>query len=71
MALRAPLHPMLPKFTSGISHQPIRATISSIIARFATDLGTPLPIIFGPDGSLYYSTFGGGGTLYQITPDGF
>jgi len=40
---------------------------ATTITRFATDLGTPLPIIFGPDGTLYYSTFGGGGALYHIT----
>jgi glucose/arabinose dehydrogenase len=41
---------------------------SSKITRFATDLGTPLPIIFAPDGTMYYATFGSGGALYQITP---
>tara|TARA_B100000767_G_C19769757_1_gene539336 strand:+ start:1717 stop:2790 length:1074 start_codon:yes stop_codon:yes gene_type:complete len=39
----------------------------SKVTRFATDLGTPLPLRFGPDGDLYYATFGGGGTLYRIT----
>jgi glucose/arabinose dehydrogenase len=39
----------------------------SKVTRFATDLGTPLPLRFGPDGSLYYATFGSGGTLYRIT----
>jgi len=24
-------------------------------------------VVFGPDGDLYYATFGGGGTLYRIT----
>ena len=40
---------------------------NSTVTRFATDLGTPLPVVFGPDGDLYYATFGGGGTLYRIT----
>ena len=35
--------------------------------RFATDLGTPLPLRFHPDGDLYYATFGNGGTLYKIS----
>lgn len=39
----------------------------SKVTKFATDLGTPLPLRFGPDGNLYYATFGGGGTLYRIT----
>ena len=37
------------------------------VTRFATDVGTPLPLIFAPNGDLYYATFGGGGTLYRIT----
>lgn len=40
---------------------------TSKITRFATDLGTPLPLAFAPDGSLYYATFGSGGALYQIS----
>ncbi|MAE79870.1 MAG: hypothetical protein CL967_08940 [Euryarchaeota archaeon] len=39
----------------------------SKVTRFATDLGTPLPLRFGPDGALYYATFGSGGALYRIT----
>ena len=39
----------------------------SKVTRFATDLGTPLPLRFAPDGNLYYATFGGGGSLYRIT----
>jgi hypothetical protein len=39
----------------------------SEVTRFGTDLGTPLPLRFGPDGNLYYATFGGGGSLYRIT----
>ena len=34
--------------------------------RFATDLGTPLPLTFHPDGDLYYATFGNDGSLYRI-----
>ena len=40
------------------------------MTRFATDVGTPLPITFAPDGTLYYATFGGGGGLYQISAEG-
>ncbi|GIR75517.1 MAG: hypothetical protein VX518_04115 [Candidatus Thermoplasmatota archaeon] len=36
------------------------------ITRFAWDAGTPLPLAFHPDGTLYYAMFGGGGTLYTI-----
>ena len=35
--------------------------------RFATDLGTPLPLRFHPNGDLYYATFGNDGSLYRIT----
>ena len=38
------------------------------VTRFATDVGTPLPISFSPDGTLYYATFGGNGGLYRIVP---
>ena len=34
---------------------------------FAEQVGTPLPITFGPDGDLYYATFDNGGGLYRIT----
>jgi len=34
--------------------------------RFATNLGTPLPIVFHPDGDLFYATFGGNGRLHVI-----
>ncbi len=37
------------------------------ITRFAWDAGTPLPLTFHPDGTLYYAIFGGGGSLYTIT----
>ena len=33
---------------------------------FATNLGTPLPIAFHPDGDLFYATFGGNGRLHVI-----
>ena len=36
------------------------------ITRFAWDAGTPLPLVFHPDGTLYYAIFGNGGTLYSI-----
>ncbi len=36
------------------------------ITRFAWDAGTPLPLVFHPDGTLYYAIFGSGGTLYSI-----
>ena len=39
------------------------------ISRFAWDAGTPLPLVFHDDGTLYYATFGNGGSLYTITPD--
>jgi len=37
------------------------------ITRFAWDAGTPLPLVFHPDGTLYYATFGKSGSLYSIT----
>ena len=42
---------------------------STDISRFAWDAGTPLPLVFHDDGTLYYATFGNGGSLYTITPD--
>jgi len=42
------------------------ASYSTEITRFAWDAGTPLPLAFHPDGTLYYATFGGGGTLFEI-----
>jgi glucose/arabinose dehydrogenase len=39
----------------------------SEVSVFAENLGTPLPITFGPSGDLYYATFGGDGTLYRIS----
>jgi glucose/arabinose dehydrogenase len=41
---------------------------TSAISRFAWDAGTPLPLVFHSDGTLYYATFGNGGSLYAITP---
>ena len=41
-------------------------TYTSEISRFAWDAGTPLPLVFHPDGTLYYATFGNNGTLYKI-----
>ena len=37
------------------------------ITRFAWDAGTPLSLVFHPDGTLYYATFGNGGSLFAIT----
>ena len=34
---------------------------------FAEQVGTPLPITFGPEGDLYYATFDNGGALHKIT----
>jgi len=42
-------------------------TYTTDISRFAWDAGTPLPLVFHPDGTLYYATFGNGGSLYAIT----
>ena len=42
------------------------ATYATEITRFAWDAGTPLPLVFHPDGTLYYAIFGNGGTLYAI-----
>ena len=44
------------------------ATYQTEISRFAWDAGTPLPLVFHEDGTLFYATFGHGGTLYSITP---
>jgi len=41
-------------------------TYTSEITRFAWDAGTPLPLSFHPDGTLYYATFGNGGEIYKI-----
>ena len=41
-------------------------TYSSEITQFAWDAGTPLPIVFHPDGTLYYAIFGNNGSLYKI-----
>ncbi len=35
---------------------------------FASNLGTPLPLTFHPDGDLFYATFGGNGRLHVIQP---
>ena len=37
------------------------------ITRFAWDAGTPLPLTFHPDGTLYYATFGNGGSLFAAS----
>ena len=42
------------------------ATYTTEITRFAWDAGTPLPLVFHPDGTLYYAIFGNGGSLYAI-----
>ena len=36
------------------------------ITRFVWDAGTPVPLTFHPDGSLYYAVFGGGGKLFTV-----
>ena len=41
-------------------------TYTTDIPRFAWDAGTPLPLAFHPDGTLYYAIFGGGGQLFTI-----
>lgn len=41
-------------------------TYTSSISQFAWDAGTPLPIVFHPDGTLYYAIFGSNGSLYKI-----
>lgn len=42
-------------------------TYTTDITRFAWDAGTPLPLAFHPDGTLYYATFGNGGSLFTIS----
>ena len=42
-------------------------TYTTDITRFAWDAGTPLPLTFHPDGTLYYATFGNGGSLYAVS----
>ena len=42
------------------------AMYTTEITRFAWDAGTPLPLVFHPDGTLYYAIFGNGGSLYAI-----
>jgi len=39
----------------------------SEVSVFAWDAGTPLPLVFHPDGTLYYAIFGNGGTLFSIS----
>ena len=41
-------------------------TWTSETTTFASDLGTPLPIVFHPDGDLFYATFNGDGRLHVI-----
>ena len=41
-------------------------TYTTDITRFAWDAGTPLPLVFHPNGPLYYAIFGGGGQLFTI-----
>ncbi|MCH1443357.1 MAG: hypothetical protein L7U53_05755 [Candidatus Poseidoniaceae archaeon] len=36
---------------------------------FASDVGTPLPIAFHPNGDLYFAVFGSNGKLYKITSE--
>ena len=43
------------------------STWSSSTSVFASDLGTPLPIVFHPNGDLFYATFGGNGRVHVIT----
>ena len=51
-----------------VHHDASTGEYTTDITRFAWDAGTPLPLTFHPDGTLYYATFGNGGTLYSIVP---
>jgi len=42
-------------------------TWSGTTSVFASELGTPLPIVFHPNGDLFYATFGGNGRIHVIT----
>jgi hypothetical protein len=41
--------------------------VKSSTSVFATDVGTPLPIDFHPNGDLYFAVFGSNGKLYKIS----
>ena len=47
--------------------QAVDGTWSGTTSVFASDLGTPLPIVFHPNGDLFYATFGGNGRIHVIT----
>ena len=53
-------------FTPNYDEQGDFSGWDSDVESIATELGTPLPLRFAPDGDLYYATFGGGGTLNRI-----
>lgn len=42
-------------------------TYNAEFTRFAWDAGTPLPLVFHPNGELYYATFGNNGSLFSIS----